>query len=154
MWNVNNTRKHNVQKVESLSSKRIKLIFTINTTVSINAMYTMHINPTPKGIYTKLSVLHQYIRQMGPTCVKSYEQNVPHKVSPTHKLPPETLLQKYSLQPCTSPQTYLLWFGHLWIKSKRTDWPPLQTGLSETGNFTCHWESTATKERRLTFLQA
>ena len=75
-------------------------------------------------------------------------------VSPTHKLPPETLLQKYSLQPCTSPQTYLLWFGHLWIKSKRTDWPPLQTGLSETGNFTCHWQSTATKERRLTFLQA
>ena len=70
-----------MQKVESLSSKRIKLIFTINTTVSIYAMYTMHINPTSKGIYTKLSVLHQYIRQMGPTCVKSYEQNIPHKLS-------------------------------------------------------------------------
>ena len=68
------------------------------------------------------------------------------------KLPPETLLQKCSLQPCTSPQTYLLRFGHIWIKSKRTDWPPLQTGLSETGNFTCHWESTARKERIPTFL--
>ena len=68
-----------MQKVEGLSSKRIKLIFTVNTTVSIYAMFMMHINPTPKGIYTKLSVLHQYIRQMGPTCVKSYEQNVPHK---------------------------------------------------------------------------
>ena len=51
-----------MQKVESLSSKRIKLTFTINTTVSIYAMYTMHINLTPKGIYTKLNVLHQYIR--------------------------------------------------------------------------------------------
>ena len=34
MRNVNNMRKHNVQKVESLSSKRIKLIFTINTILS------------------------------------------------------------------------------------------------------------------------
>ena len=65
MWNVNNTRKHKVQKVKSLPSKRIKLTFTINTTVPIYAMYTMHINLTPKGIYTKLSVFHQYVRQMG-----------------------------------------------------------------------------------------
>ena len=85
-------------------------------------------------------------------CWSVYKTNRYTPVSPTHKLPPETLLQKCSLQPCTSPQTYLLRFGHLWIKSKRTDWPPLQTGLSETGNFTCHWGSTATKERRPTFL--
>ena len=32
---------------------------------------------------------------------------------PLPTLPPETLLQKCSLQPCTSPQTYLLRFGHL-----------------------------------------
>ena len=91
---------------------------------------------------------------VGDICWSVYKTDRYTPVSPTHKLSPETLLQKYSLQPCTSPQTYLLWFGHLWIKSKRTDWPPLQTGLSEIGNFTCHWESTATKERRLTFLQA
>ena len=35
---------------------------------------------------------------------------------------------------------------------KRTDWLPLQTGLSETVNVVCRWESTATKERRPTFL--
>ena len=43
-----------------------KLIFPVNTTVPINAMYKMHINLTPKGINTKLSVSHQYLRQMGP----------------------------------------------------------------------------------------
>ena len=80
-------------------------------------------------------------------CWSVYKTNRYTPVSHTHKLPPKILLQKCSLQPCTSAQTYLLRFGHLWIKSKRTDWPPLQTGLSETGNFTCHWESTATKER-------
>ena len=40
----------------------------------------IYINLTPKGIYTKLGVSHQYGRQMGPTCVKSHEQNVPHKL--------------------------------------------------------------------------
>ena len=40
-------------------------------------------------------------------------------VSPTDKLPPETLLQKCSLQPCTSPQTYLLRFG--WESNRRED---------------------------------
>ena len=42
-------------------------MFTVNTTVPIYAMYTMHINLTPKGIYAKLSVSYQYVRQMGLT---------------------------------------------------------------------------------------
>ena len=49
-----------MQKVESLSSKRIKLIFTINTTVSIYAMYTMHINPTPKEQLLKSVALRPF----------------------------------------------------------------------------------------------
>ena len=60
MWNENITRKHNVQKVKML-------IFPVNTTVPIYAMYIMPINLTPKGTYTKLSVSHQYLRQIGQT---------------------------------------------------------------------------------------
>ena len=41
----------------------------------------MHVYLTPKGIYTKLSVSHQYIKQMGPTYVKWHEQNVPRELS-------------------------------------------------------------------------
>ena len=49
-------RKHNVQKVKTLS-----FLFPIYT------MYIMHIDLTPKGIYAKLSVSHQYLRQMDQT---------------------------------------------------------------------------------------
>ena len=71
-------------------------------------------------------------------CWSVYKTNRYTPVSPTHKVPPETLLQKWS-----DSDTF---------ESRARDcWPPLQTGLSETGNFTCHWESTATKERRPTF---
>ena len=70
-------------------------------------------------------------------CWSPYKTNRYTHVSLTHKLPPKTLLQKCTLRPCTFPQTYMLRFGHFWIKSKRSDWPPLQTGLSKAGNFTC-----------------
>ena len=81
-----------------------------------------------------------------------YKTNRYTPVSLTHKLPSETLPKKCSLQPCTSHQMYLLRFGHFWIKSKRSDWPSLQTRLSEPGNFTCYWESTTTAKSRPTFL--
>ena len=52
--------KHNVQKVKSLSFRSTPL-----------RPYTQciqcAINLTPKGIYAKLSVFHQYLRQMGTT---------------------------------------------------------------------------------------
>ena len=48
---------------------------------------------------------------------------------------PKYSWKKCCLQPWTSPQTYLLRFRHFWIRSKRTDWPPLQMGLSEKGKF-------------------
>ena len=57
-----------MQKVESLSSKRIKLIFTINTTVSIYAMYTMHINPTPKGVKVDCIVILSIFRLVSLWC--------------------------------------------------------------------------------------
>ena len=56
--NVNNTRKHNVQKVYSLfllstqRAKCIKLIFTINITVPINAMYSNAHKPYTERGYT------------------------------------------------------------------------------------------------------
>ena len=72
----------------------MKLIFTINTTYKkykaylyyhhhcahVRNVYNAH-KPYTKGIYIKLCVSHQYVRQIGPTYVKSHEQNVPYKLS-------------------------------------------------------------------------
>ena len=70
------------------------------------------------------------------TCWFLYKSNRYPPVSLTHKLQSETLLQKCSLQSCR--------ICSYSIKSKRADWPPLQTGLWETDNVTYYWESTTT----------
>ena len=96
---------------------------SIKFTAEISNMWHVFLDTKPSLVGNTISV-DLYTNQKIPP------------VSLTHKLPPETLLQKCSLQPYTSPQTYLLRFGHFRIKSKRTDC--LQTGLSEIGHFTCH----------------
>ena len=59
-------------------AKRIKLIFTINTTVAIYAMYTMHL--TPKGIYTNPSVFFFFFFLfcffwVGPFWIQCYQKD-------------------------------------------------------------------------------
>ena len=120
-----------------------ELSSTRPTTSTEHKLYNWNFNQAARVSGHEIKYCGQY-----NICWSVYKTNRYTPVSPTHKLPPEILLQKCSLQHCTSPQTYMLWFGHFWIKSR----PPLEMGLSETGNFTCHWKNTATEERRPTFL--